>query len=507
MEFTSSQGSRRNLDFSNTNSVKSLASGQQTYIDAGCQYVLTVTAYDAGGSRMTTGGTTLKATMSNECTMTGTSCVETAGAAQTLSSSIEVTMTDNNDGTYTAKFNPSVTGVVSVHVLVMIGEWQYAYYNNVDRTGSPYTTGTATTLDFDYGTDYILGGNYNYVGASYTGQIVGPYTGTVTFYFDWDDHVELHLDGVTVFNSPNYKSTQTVTFEMVKDHVYDAVMNWFDNQSAANSLIQWSYPGQSLISIPQSALAPTTPKYVVGDPITTTLQYASSLCDPPAPVIQPAPVVTAASTEEEKSSVVYEAEWLYFGFVVALVGLCSFSWVMFKTPSMSMYAVVSFLQMLFLTPLTGIAHHEDIKYLYDNLSYFMFSFSFLPKVVSFTDGDDRLLAASDVKQESEYLALIGLESGSAFVNMGKLIFVIFLLLAVYFIVIWIHIITKNYFSESIIHRVNKYIFDVFHFSLLIRLASLVFVFVMLCSFSEIVMNNEHGDEAGSYFFAMLMFLT
>ena len=72
---------------------------------------VTVTAYDTANARITTGGEKLAIDVHNECTLDSKkTCESVASAAKTIAKTINQAMTDNSNGTYTAKFKTESNG-------------------------------------------------------------------------------------------------------------------------------------------------------------------------------------------------------------------------------------------------------------------------------------------------------------------------------------------------------------------------------------------------------------
>lgn len=75
------------------------------------EVTVTVTAYDTANARITTGGEKLAIDVHNECTLDSKkTCEPVASATKTIAKTINQAMTDNSNGTYTAKFKTENNG-------------------------------------------------------------------------------------------------------------------------------------------------------------------------------------------------------------------------------------------------------------------------------------------------------------------------------------------------------------------------------------------------------------
>lgn len=88
--------------------------------------------------------------------------------------------------------------------------------------------------------------------------------------------------------------------------------------------------------------------------------------------------------------------------------------------SIAFYSIVSYLQLLLLTPLIGITIGVDVERFYDLMDFILFNFNFLSQDVVFTEFSWNE-SDSDFFQSNKYLTYIGLESASAIVNIGQLL--------------------------------------------------------------------------------------
>ena len=168
------------------------------------------------------------------------------------------------------------------------------------------------------------------------------------------------------------------------------------------------------------------------------------------------------------------------------------------------YSIIHHIQLLILTPLIGITIGINVEQFYNLIDFFLFNFNWLGKRVVFTSNND-VKPNAGFFQGNRYLTLIGLESASAFYNIGQLLFVFLVLLAVTLVVAWIYM-AINTTQNSNAKKLSTWVFQLFHFNILIRLFLLSFTFVLLCAFSEITISNDTVSQGGSWAFAFGLFI-
>lgn len=191
---------------------------------------------------------------------------------------------------------------------------------------------------------------------------------------------------------------------------------------------------------------------------------------------------------------------MFLGFCCIAIILNMICPILFKTPNISAYSMVFYFQCLILTPLLGIPMHLEVKRFFEYLNFVLFNFSFLPSGVIFVD-DNSTRPRHLMEQKNEYLDMIGLESGSSLYDLGKLIFVSFLVLGFYFIVVALFAFARWDIKGSRTYTGIKIVFDACNFSLFIRFYLLAYTYILLCIFSDISINNRRGQTDGTYVFA------
>ena len=194
---------------------------------------------------------------------------------------------------------------------------------------------------------------------------------------------------------------------------------------------------------------------------------------------------------------------MFFSAIVIIAGY--FASIRLKKRISSLYSIIHHMQLLILTPLIGVTVGSEVRSFYNFIDFYLFNFNFLGQGVVFTSNNS-IKPSTDFHQDNPYLIMIGLESASAFYNIGQLVFVLCMSLIVYLITNWFNTFIQNSKYEKV-KVISQWIFDVLHFTYIIRLFLLSYTFVVLASFSEITLSNEDVDEGGSWTFALILFLT
>lgn len=102
---------------------------------------VTVTAKDASGTTITTGGDHFVIEIYNEWTQAANFAWNVVGGAtQVISSPIISRMNDNGDGTYYYDYTLSTEGKVTIQIILVTNGVTMDYYPNAGWTGSPTTT-------------------------------------------------------------------------------------------------------------------------------------------------------------------------------------------------------------------------------------------------------------------------------------------------------------------------------------------------------------------------------
>lgn len=170
------------------------------------------------------------------------------------------------------------------------------------------------------------------------------------------------------------------------------------------------------------------------------------------------------------------------------------------------YAIFFHIQTLIITPLIGITIAQNVLSFYDYIDSYLFNFNFLGQGVVFTDNDTNS-PREGFHQNNPYLETVGLESASAFYNVGQLLFVLCMLGVLYIIVNWLYYLTYNRDrKESNWDKAMKYLHQAFHWAVIIRVLMLAYLFLWTCAMVEIGETNEGIEEGGSWTFAFLLMI-
>ena len=159
---------------------------------------------------------------------------------------------------------------------------------------------------------------------------------------------------------------------------------------------------------------------------------------------------------------------------------------------------------MILTPLIGITIGIDVEQFYNLIDFFLFNFNWLGQRVIYTTNND-VKPSAGFFQGNRYLTTIDLESASTFYNIGQLVFVMVILQRISLVTTLLYIL----FFEKEDSKTKKFInwvFQLFHFTIFIKIFLINFTFVVSCAFSEIAISNVGIEEGGFWGFALGLFL-
>lgn len=180
--------------------------------------------------------------------------------------------------------------------------------------------------------------------------------------------------------------------------------------------------------------------------------------------------------------------------------------IQFEKKIFSMYSFIHFMQLMVITPLIGIVIGHNLENFYDFMDFFLYNFEFLGQGVVFTDSNPETGPNTSFFQNSRYYQFIGLQSGSALYNIGQLVFAVCMIALAFLIVNWIYYIVSEHREDNKVKKFVKYVYELFHWSALIRCLILFFTFTFLAAFTEMVNSNEEADHEDSYTFAFFLWL-
>jgi hypothetical protein len=138
------------------------------------------------------------------------------------------------------------------------------YYNNHSTnafSGAPVLTRVDPLIDFDWGVgspDPLVVTDFFTI--RWTGKVQPLYTQNYTFYTKTDDGVRLWVNGQKLVDKWVLQGATewSGTISLTADQKYDIVMEYFENQVAANAQLSWSSASQVKGVIPQQQLFPST---------------------------------------------------------------------------------------------------------------------------------------------------------------------------------------------------------------------------------------------------------
>ena len=251
------------------------------------------------------------------------------------------------------------------------------------------------------------------------------------------------------------------TYNFVQDEYYWFTLNFNKTTSNMQVLLKWDF-GSGFVN---------TGNTYAKCPYNVDLSFVNSASTTPACATSP----TGGSTSGDSASsttvtvstsipdrveamgitiIVFTCVTVIFGFINQSLSM---------KPVWACFGLIYHIQFLLLLPMIRIVMHNDVISLFDYLNFYLFNFSFLPDVVRFTDSKDTDRDA--IAQTNSYLFRLELKSGSAFYNMGELIFVLCVFIAVYIGVVLAFAIARLSSTQSAFYKFTKYIFDLFHFAI------------------------------------------
>ena len=142
------------------------------------------------------------------------------------------------------------------------------YFQNVDAYGPPILTRTEAQIENDYGTASpapTAGIWTDWFSIRWTGELLAPITGKITFSSISDDGFQLFIDDKPVISNWSYHSATTNNsepFPVVAGQRYSIRAEYFDGGGSAIAKLHWSFPGQADQAIPSQYFYPATTSYV-----------------------------------------------------------------------------------------------------------------------------------------------------------------------------------------------------------------------------------------------------
>lgn len=112
-------------------------------------------------------------------------------------------------------------------------------------------------IDFNWGFSSPASGvNADYFSVRWTGRLAVPVTGTYEFCVLGDDGIQLSVNDTMLLNFwlPQDSVTHCATATLNGGQTVPIALNFFDDAEEAIVQLRWSYPGQSSVVVPSSAL-------------------------------------------------------------------------------------------------------------------------------------------------------------------------------------------------------------------------------------------------------------
>ena len=136
------------------------------------------------------------------------------------------------------------------------------YFPKMNLRGIPQRR-TDAAINFDWGknTAPIGGIGTDRYSIRWNGRIKAPVTGEYTFTTINDDGIRVWLNDVLLINNwrdqgTNNNGNSNATVNLVAGEFYRIRIEYYENKGYSIAKLQWTYPGQAKIIIPQTALYP-----------------------------------------------------------------------------------------------------------------------------------------------------------------------------------------------------------------------------------------------------------
>jgi hypothetical protein len=166
---------------------------------------------------------------------------------------------------------------------------------------------------------------------------------------------------------------------------------------------------------------------------------------------------------------------------------------LYKGSWISSFGVIYQLQIIMMFPLIGADMGDDVLAFYRFIRHLLFSMSFLPKnFVFFSLG--HYIDVFEFPQTNWYLFLLNIDDGSAFVNLRELTFTLCIIGVIYILFALSYSCTKDQEPDSNRHVFFKKCYDFVATKLIVRTLMLGYMYLLICSLSEIAHTDRiiHG---------------
>jgi PA14 domain-containing protein len=130
------------------------------------------------------------------------------------------------------------------------------YYSGTNfNTFAMERTDTLVAFDWALGPAW-LNGPSDYYSSRWTGKVIVPTAGAVTFYVNADDGRRLTVDGSVIMDQFVGGSSETAATVQLTAGQHPIKLEWYEGWGAARCILSWSGPGWTKQVIPKGALMP-----------------------------------------------------------------------------------------------------------------------------------------------------------------------------------------------------------------------------------------------------------
>ncbi len=139
------------------------------------------------------------------------------------------------------------------------------YFQDVDLYGTPILTRNEAQIENDYGLGSPAPGIWtDWFSIRWTGELLAPITGNITFTSLSDDGFQLFVNDKPVISNWSYHALTTNNsdpFPVIAGQRYSIRVEYFEGNYEATAKLHWSFPGQADQAIPAQYLFPATAGY------------------------------------------------------------------------------------------------------------------------------------------------------------------------------------------------------------------------------------------------------
>ena len=239
-----------------------------------------IQSYDSTNTIMTTGGGIFMYDIRDYCTINSLNsyslCERLTDTTDShyndnifLSESdyIHGIFTDNNDGTYTAKYNLIANGWITLRIFQLFsGGLRGQYYDNVWFMEPSTLTEIDNTINFNWGNDNIFNSLSDFISIRWVGALLSPQTSLFTFTISADDGSRILINNEVVLDHINSCCDDcTFTYNLVQGSYYNLIIEYVQKQGEARMKFFWESESIPKQIIPEEYLfyyeyVPNSPK-------------------------------------------------------------------------------------------------------------------------------------------------------------------------------------------------------------------------------------------------------